>query len=139
MDRKKRIRLYIFSLLAIFLLFTYFFKVAPNYPENGESSYPDGFFGVTFSTKFSSELGLDWKELYSAILDDLQVKEIRLPIYWDDIEKEEGKFDFSQYDYIIDEGSKKGVKFIVNIGWRLPRWPECHAPEWTNKDRKSVV
>ena len=133
MDRKKRIRLYIFSLLAIFLLFTYFFKVAPNYPENGESSYPDGFFGVTFSTKFSSELGLDWKELYSAILDDLQVKEIRLPIYWDDIEKEEGKFDFSQYDYIIDEGSKKGVKFIVNIGWRLPRWPECHAPEWTNK------
>ncbi len=37
---------------------------------------------------------------------------------------------FADYDFIFDEGKKRGVKFIANIGWRLPRWPECHSPEW---------
>ncbi len=107
--------------------------MANNFPIKKTLEYKPDFFGVTFSTKFCSELGLDWKEVYLATLDDLQVKEIRLPVYWDEIEKTPGDFDFSDYDYIISEGAKRDVKFIVNIGWRLPRWPECHAPEWAGK------
>lgn len=118
--------------LAIILVF-YFFKVANNYPWQKNLEYRPGFFGVTFSTKFCSEIGLDWRETYLAILDDLKVKEIRLPIYWDQIEKVDGIYDFSDYDYIIKEGEKRNVRFVANIGWRLPRWPECHAPEWAVK------
>jgi hypothetical protein len=120
-------------LLLVAVLF-YFFKVADNYPVKKDLAYKPGFFGVTFSTKFCREIGLDWKEVYLAMLDDLRVEEIRLPIYWDEIEKESGVYDFADYDYMISEGQKRGVNFIVNIGWRLPRWPECHAPEWTNKE-----
>ncbi|MFA5886845.1 MAG: cellulase family glycosylhydrolase [Patescibacteria group bacterium] len=116
-----------------FILLIYFFKLASNYPLAQDLKHRSDFFGVTFSTKFCSEIGLDWKEVYSAILDDLQVKEIRLPIYWDEIEKVRDNYDFSQYDYIIREGAKRNVRFIVNIGWRLPRWPECHAPQWAQK------
>jgi len=133
--RNKRFVIMALILIAI-LLFIYFIKFARNYPSRIDLKHEPDFFGVTFSTKFTKEIGLDWQEVYLAILDDLKVKEIRLPIYWDEIEKEPGVFDFTKYDYIINEGEKRGVRFIVNVGWRLPRWPECHAPEWTNN--KSV-
>ena len=125
------------GIIGIFIVLIYFFKLADNYPLRQDLKHTPDFFGVTFSTKFCKELGLDWKEVYLAALDDLQVKEIRLPIYWDQIEKDKGSYDFSQYDYILQEGAKRNVKFIVNIGWRLPRWPECHAPEWASS--KSLV
>jgi len=94
---------------------------------------PD-FFGVTFSKKYATEIGLDWREVYAAILDDLKTKQVRLPIYWDEIEQQQDVFDYTDYDYMIAEGAKRQVKFVINIGWRLPRWPECHAPAWTNQD-----
>jgi hypothetical protein len=118
------------SIVLLIIIIFYFFKVADNYPWKQDLNYKPGFFGVTFSTKFCTELGLNWKEVYLAILNDLKVKEIRLPIYWDQIEKTKGVYDFSDYDYMIAEGQKNNVKFIINIGWRLPRWPECHAPAW---------
>lgn len=92
------------------------------------------FFGVTYSKKYAQGIGLNWRETYIAILDDLKVKHLRLPIYWDEIEKEKGVFDYSDYDYMISEGLKRNVHFVINIGWRLPRWPECHAPAWTNQE-----
>lgn len=127
-------KVFIGGVILFILIIFYFFKIANNYPIKKDLQYEPGFFGVTFSTKFCREIGLDWKEVYLAVLDDLKVKEIRLPIYWDDIEAEQGVFDFSDYDYIIEEGKKRDVNFVINIGWRLPRWPECHAPEWTNKE-----
>lgn len=120
-------------IVLVLLLLIYWFKIANHYPSTIDLKHKPDFFGVTFSTKFSEELGLDWEEVYLAALDDLQVKEIRLPIYWDEIEADKGVYDFSDYDYIISEGAKRGVKFIANIGWRLPRWPECHAPVWASK------
>lgn len=127
---KKKTIAWFISFILLIIVFLYFFKMASNYPLKQNLKYAPGFFGVTFSTKFCSELGLDWKEVYLAVVDDLGVKEIRLPIYWDQIEKTNGVYDFSDYDYIIAEGKKRDVKFIANLGWRLPRWPECHAPEW---------
>ena len=130
----KTVGLKIFIILFVIILtLIYFFKFANNYPWHQDLKHKSGFFGVTFSTKFCREIGIDWKEVYLAVIDDLKVKEIRLPIYWDEIEAQDGQFDFSDYDYIINEGAKRNVKFVANIGWRLPRWPECHAPEWTNQ------
>jgi hypothetical protein len=131
--QNKRFLTIVVILILVFGL-VYFLKIAKNYPLKRDLKHDSDFFGVTFSTKFCQEIGLDWQEVYLAILDNLKVKEIRLPVYWDEIEKEPGVFDFSKYDYIIHEGEKRGVKFIINIGWRLPRWPECHAPTWINKE-----
>lgn len=128
----KKISIYILVIFFILVL-GYLVRIAYFYPVKKNIIYQPGFFGVTFSTKFCAEIGLDWKEVYLAVLDDLKVKEIRLPIYWDEIEKKDGVYDYSDYDYIINEGAKRNVKFIANIGWRLPRWPECHAPEWAVK------
>jgi hypothetical protein len=128
-----------FTIFALFVLAFFEFKIAKHYPQPGDLSGRGDYFGTTFSKKFCQELGLDWREVYLAMLDDLNVKQIRLPIYWDDIEKSHNSFDFSDYDYMIREGDKRGVKFILSIGWRLPRWPECHAPSWTGNKNMSAV
>lgn len=87
-------------------------------------------FGITFSPKFAQDLQLDWQLTFQKILDELNVKNIRIPTYWDVIEKEEGKDDFSETDFILDHANKKGAKVILVLGERQPRWPECHVPAW---------
>ncbi|MBT4349281.1 hypothetical protein HOD19_00670 [bacterium] len=124
----KLLKIIIIILIVVWAI--WFVKFSKHYVHNGELNENPDLWGVTFSTKFASELDLDIGETYRAILDDLQVRQIRLPIYWDQIEKYENEFDFSLFDQLLVEGKKRDVKFIVNLGWRLPRWPECHAPLW---------
>jgi hypothetical protein len=127
----------VWVLLALFVTGLYFIKFAQNYPRLITGNYPRDLFGVTYSKKFATEIGLDWRQAYLDILDELQVKQVRLPIYWDDIEKTEGQYDFSDYDYLLAEGARRKVKFVASIGWRLPRWPECHAPAWVDNSSNS--
>lgn len=126
-------------LVFILVWLIWFLKFAKHYPNAGQIKSDPDFWGVTFSSKFTKDLNLDWQETYKAILDDLTVKNIRLPIYWDEVEKNQGELDFYDYDLMLDEGAKRKVKFIVNIGARLPRWPECHIPSWLEGQEASVV
>lgn len=123
------------KLVLILILFSIFYvlKIANHYPKEITLETRPDHFGVTFSTKYSAELGLDYQEVYSAMLSELKVKNIRIPVYWDEIEKEKGVFDFRVYDYLIEEGEKYDVKFIISLGRRVPRWPECHSPAWLGK------
>src|SRR3989344_4418791 len=91
--------------------------------------------GVTFSQKFSEMLGLDWRENYDAILNDLKPKRIRLIAYWDKIEPEKGKFYFNDFDYQMNEAERVGVRVVLAVGQKLPRWPECHVPDWAKSDQ----
>jgi hypothetical protein len=127
----KIVALIIIVVLISLSIFTRIFK---NNNQDVQIERNPEYFGVTYSKKYAEEIGLNWKETYLAILDDLKVKNIRLPIYWDEVEKTKGIFDYSDYDFMVTEGAKRNVNFVVNIGWRLPRWPECHAPDWTNTE-----
>ncbi len=86
--------------------------------------------GVTFSQLQAEGLGLDWREAYGAILNDLGVRHLRLSAYWNLIEPEEDEFDWSGLDYQMDLAAEAGAKVILSVGRKLPRWPECHEPEW---------
>ncbi len=131
--KKNNKKMIIFIICIILLIFLWWlFKVAKHYPKEINLEAPINYFGVTFSTKFAKELNLSWQDLYLETLNDLDIKNIRLPIYWDEVEKQAGVYDYSIYDYIIEEGEKRGVNFVINVGYRLPRWPECHFPTWTN-------
>lgn len=87
-------------------------------------------YGITFSHKQSQGLGLDWKENYLAILDELQVKKLRLAAYWDEVQPEQNRFSWNDLDWQIDEAEKRNVDIILVMGNRVPRWPECHLPDW---------
>ena len=116
----------IFLLLFFASLFCFFF-VGRTEPAT------DVQWGVVFSQKHSQLLGLNWRENYLAILDDLKAKNIRLVAYWDLVEKEPGRFDFFDLDWQIEEAQKRGVKILLVIGQRVPRWPECHIPAWARE------
>lgn len=89
-------------------------------------------FGVTFSQPEAEYLGLDWQKTFLDILNNLKVRHLRLLAYWNQIEKEPGKFDFSDLDWQIKEAKKRDAKVILVIGRRLPHWPECHTPSWAS-------
>ena len=83
--------------------------------------------GVTFSTKYAKELGLDWKAAYLATLDDLGVRKFRIPVYWDEAEPERGRYAWDEVDWMLDEAAKRGADVILAVGRKTPRWPECRA------------
>ncbi len=86
--------------------------------------------GVTFTKSYAEYLGLDWKQAYLAAIGELGIKTVRIGINWDEIEKVKGQFDFADYDWMFDQAEKRGVLVLPAIGYKLPRWPECRAPEW---------
>ena len=95
-------------------------------------------FGVSFSPTYAAALGLEPKQVYRAILEDLEVKNIRIPAYWNEIEPIEGKFDFAELDYYISEAEKHQAKVILAVGYKLFRWPECRSPGWLALDSEKV-
>lgn len=86
--------------------------------------------GVNFSPKQALDLGLDPKETYLKILDDLRADHIKLAVHWDCIEAKEDSFEMSDFDFYMNEAEKRGVKVILAIGMKTPRWPEYHLPSW---------
>ncbi|HBT81606.1 hypothetical protein A2757_02705 [Candidatus Giovannonibacteria bacterium RIFCSPHIGHO2_01_FULL_48_47] len=87
-------------------------------------------FGVTYIDWISDKYGMDKREVFLAILDDLKVKRIRLPIYWNKTEAIDDSYDFKEIDWQLEEAEKRGAEVILAIGRKLPRWPECHQPGW---------
>lgn len=113
-------------LAGLLLIFGYF-----NFP--GPAPREDVKLGMTFSSRYASDLGLDWKKAYLALLDDIGVKKLRLPVYWDLVEKEKGTYDYADIDWQLAEAKKHGADVILTVGLKVPRWPECHIPEWANE------
>lgn len=117
--------------LGVFLVFVVWWISLAN---NDYSGGKEPTWGVTFSSSQAEYLGLDWKQAYLAMFDDLGVRAVRLSAYWNDIEREQRKYDFSDLDWQITEASKRNARIILAVGRRLPRWPECHDPEWLREE-----
>lgn len=127
-------RLKIFFLVLILFFFALFLLSRGRVYKQNELAY-----GVTFSKRQAQSLGLDWRATYVSMFDDLGVRKIRLPAYWNEIEAEEGKLNWEDFDWQINEASKRGAEIILAVGGRLPRWPECHFPDWTKNLYKAQI
>ncbi|HAI73805.1 MAG TPA: hypothetical protein DCS28_03035 [Candidatus Moranbacteria bacterium] len=120
-----KIFLVIFALVcALFIFF--------NIPVRKENV--DAKLGVTFSMRYAQDIGLDWRAAYVAVMDDLQARKIRLPVYWDLVEPRDGEYDFSDLDWQLEEAEKRNVEIILVVGQKVPRWPECSIPEYLKND-----
>ncbi|MSU73586.1 hypothetical protein EXS56_00400 [Candidatus Kaiserbacteria bacterium] len=87
-------------------------------------------YGVSFSVMQAEELGLDWRKAYVAILDELHVRDIRIPAYWPRVEAQRNTYDWRELDFEMSEAQKRDAHVVLAVGRRLPRWPECHIPGW---------
>jgi hypothetical protein len=92
---------------------------------------PDLQIGTTFIKINAEHLGLDWRSAYQEILTDIGIKQIRIPIFWDQLEREPGKFDWADLDWQMQEAAKANAQVMLVVGHRVPRYPECYAPDWT--------
>ena len=128
---KKSVKLIkIIILIGIIILIVWLYQA--DFGKNKNVEY-----GVTFSQKYAEELNLDWQEVYGGILNDLNVKKIRLVAHWDLIEKVRGQYNFNDLDWAVNQAGLNQAQIILAIGHRVPRWPECHWPDWSFKLSKS--
>ncbi len=114
----------IFLILAGFLAYMFLGKAEPA----KEIKY-----GVTFSQYFAEKMAFNWRQGYEAILDDLGARKLRLVAYWPMLEPEKDQFDFTDLDWQIDQAAQRGAEITLVMGQKVPRWPECHIPDWANQ------
>lgn len=99
-------------------------------------------FGATFSHKHLKNLSLDpVSTLYS--FKQLNLPWIRLACYWNEIEKTKGSFNFENIDPFVNYCQKNGIKILMSVGIKAPRWPEFYLPGWIlnkiNLKKNSVI
>jgi hypothetical protein len=98
-------------------------------PEPGRST--DLKIGTTFIKINAEHLGLDWRSAYQETVNDLGIKYVRIPVFWDLLEQEPEKFDWADLDWQMQQAAQANAKVMLAIGHRVPRYPECYAPAWT--------
>ena len=121
MTKIKLMLLIVFSIAAI--IFVYFFVGFPKTNQNMQ-------FGVDFSQFHSQKMGLNWKDNYIALLDDLKVRDFRILTNWDFIEPGNNVYNFDDLDWQIEQAKERNASISLVIGMKTGRWPECHIPDW---------
>ncbi len=122
--RKKILKIIILILIVLFLIFVGYFFIGK--PPQAEKII----WGISFSQKHAKDLGINWKENYLALLNDLEAKNLRISAHWDLIEPEQGEYYFEDLDWQIKEAEDHKARVILIIGMKSGRWPECHLPKW---------
>ncbi len=90
--------------------------------------------GTSFIPAYAESLGLDPQQTMDALIDDIGVRHFRLVSYWDQLEPQQGKYDFSLLDWQFAKAEKAHAKVTLSLGLRQPRWPECHMPSWATSE-----
>src|SRR5579863_4448392 len=123
---KKTLKIILWSVLgAIILVFCYFF-VGPAPQKNIT-------WGVDFSQMEAEQLGLNWQQLYLAMLTDLKVKNIKIHTQWDFVQgNKNDPLYFNDIDWQLAEAKQYGASIIYVLGMKTGRWPECHDPQWAD-------
>ncbi len=129
MKRRNKIIIQILLIIiAVFWVFSLDFSYEVSQPT----------YGVSFSRFHTDELGLDWKETYLALQNDLGVKNFRFSAHWPITEPEKDEYNFAELDFQMAEARSNGSSIIMAVGRRLPGWPECHEPEWLKVENRKL-
>lgn len=94
-------------------------------------------YGLTYSAPYAESLDLNPVDSFETILRAIPFKFVRLPIYWDRVEALNNIWDFSETDQLIKIAENNHVEVILAIGQKVPRWPECYAPDWADHLQKN--
>jgi hypothetical protein len=118
-------------ILFVFIAIVLIVAVVAGYFYIGKAKVQDNItWGVDFSQSQAEYLGLKWKDVYLAVINDLGAKNIKLHTNWDWVEGKKGNYFFKDIDWQIKQAEQNNVKVIYVLGMKTGRWPECHAPLW---------
>ncbi len=116
-----------FSPVAVLLLVV-FLLVQYQWYDTAPEGSPE--FGVNFSCKRVEYFGMDCKQALAAVVDDLGVRSLRLSVYWSDVERTPGQYDWSSIDWQLDLLQQHGARAVITIGMKSQRYPEFWLPTW---------
>jgi Beta-galactosidase len=85
--------------------------------------------GFSFSPRQCDYLGVDRQAAYAAAL-GLGPAVVRLGAYWSDVEPRAGRPDFGVLDRLVEQAEARGVRLVLTVGMKAPRWPEYYLPGW---------
>lgn len=119
------------TILLLVLVVGLYFYIDAKAPLPSHITY-----GLTYSPRYATFLGLDWRQGYLEVLRDLRPTEIRLMAYWDEVAPTPTNYHFDDLDFMLNEAGKNNIKVILAVGQKLPRWPECYQPAWVKDDFK---
>ena len=95
-----KLKMFFLIILILLLAFACYLFVGKREPTQ------DIVWGVNFSQKQAQYyLSSDWQKTYSALIDDLNIKHLKLGVYWDLIEPEKDNYLF-ECSYSLIEKSK---------------------------------
>lgn len=112
--------------IFLFLIWLIFGRSRLTEPE-------DIVWGTTWSNLAAEELGINPEEAYRAVVEDLRPSRLRLVAYWNRTEREQDQYDFSELDYQVKLAEENDISYIIAVGNRVPRYPECHTPDWAHQ------
>ncbi len=87
-------------------------------------------YGMSYNVPYVLELGLDPNKVLDAYLNELGIRNLRMSAHWKLTEPKKDQFDFSWMDRDLKKVEAVDAHVIFGVGRRLPRWPECHIPDW---------
>lgn len=89
-------------------------------------------YGVSFSIKQCRNFKIDWQDCLVWALNE-GWRRFRLMSYWNEIEKKQGEYDFTNLDAQIELIAAHNGVISLCLGVKQPRWPEYHWPSWAKK------
>ncbi|MSR85348.1 hypothetical protein EXS71_02845 [Candidatus Uhrbacteria bacterium] len=124
LNEERSIRVIVSKSLAIFLIGLGLMMIT--WPQKQKLNT---IYGITWSKPYAESLGINSTEGLRAALDDLHIKNFRIPAYWSEIWIEE-RLHWEDLDEQLDLIASRQGKVILSIGAKQPRWPEYWIPNW---------
>jgi len=91
---------------------------------------PPPLLGVNFSPRQAEWLGLDADETFGLLLNELRVRRFRISLYWNEIQPEPTRYDFSSIHRLLDRAEARGARVLLTVGLKAQRHPEYYPPVW---------
>lgn len=115
----------LFSLILLIVISNAFVNPIPkkDISEDYELLY-----GISYSFEQAGWYGLDPKEDYKKLLDEVKPDWIRLPFFWDQMIDMDGNLKIDDLKFAVEEAGKRNVKVVIALGAKTPYYPETHLP-----------
>ncbi|MFC1780605.1 hypothetical protein ACFLY9_02830 [Patescibacteria group bacterium] len=94
--------------------------------------------GTTFDIDYATHLGLNWKDTLEQIV-NLKLSPIRIGIKWSRVKVQKKKYNWLDYDEILELLDSKNIPILLSVGMKSPRWPEFFIPDWIETNTTNSI